>query len=358
MTIIEFFDEEITDNAIGTILLRPQRTVFLYNEKKNESFLTALENVQKKRGVKTLLSMEYIDTSCLETAKAKLEEIVEKYPDCDFDIAGGSDIMLVAIGETAKKHNLPLHTVDVKNKSVLSVNGDKKYDVCDTFLSVEELISLHGGRITCPTANEETYTWERNAATEEDIEKVWNICKSDPGAWNAAIGALRGFRSDKKSILTMIWSKLKKENLVRKDTSAVKYKNDVVKYLLAKQGTALEMFTFIAAKSTMFFDDGKSGVIIDWKGRREVENEIDVILTKGAIGYFISCKNGMVDSDELYKLNTVAARFGGRYAEKILVLSAFEPDVSFMNRAKELNIRVIKNVRYLSKKDFAKRIIN
>ena len=72
---------------------------------------------------------------------------------------------------------------------------------------------------------------------------------------------------------------------------------------------------------------------------------------------FISCKNGMVDSDELYKLNTVAKRFGGSYSKKILVLSAFEPDRSFMQRAEELGIKVIKNVRHLQKKDFVKRLM-
>lgn len=356
MTIVEFFDDEIIDNAMGTILLRPEQAVFLFDSKKNEGFIPALENILEKKGIQTRLFAESIDVSNLQQAKEKIEEIANKYPQCDFDIAGGNDIVLVAMGEVAKKFNLSLHTVDVRGQRVIPVNSNKEYTVYNTSLSVEELITLHGGKIT-NDAGAEICAWEESSAFEEDIEKVWNICRSDPGAWNAAIGALRGYRADKKSILAMIWSKLKKAQLVRRDETSVRYKNDMVKYLLAKQGTALEMFTFTSAKSTGFFYDGKSGVIIDWKGKRQVENEIDVLLTRGVVGYFVSCKNGLVDSDELYKLNTVASRFGGRYAKKILVVSAFEPDMSFMNRAEELGIKVIKNVRHLKKADFAKRLI-
>lgn len=357
MTIVEFFDNEIIDNAAGTILLRPERTVFLYSGERNDAFLKTLERIMENRGVYTRLIMEHIDISSIESAQEKIEEIVKRYPQCDFDIAGGSDEMLVAIGSVAKEHNLPLHSVKVSQKKVISINGNKQYKVHDTFLTVEELISLHGGKCGKDSRERATYTWTRNPSEESDIEKVWSICRQDPGAWNTAIGAFNGYRADKKSVLTMIWAKLKKEGLVKKTDTVVRYKNNLVKYLLGKQGTALEMFTYITAKETGFFDDGQSGVIIDWRGRREVENEIDVLLTRGMTGYFVSCKNGMVDSDELYKLNTVANRFGGKYAKKILVLSKFEPDQSFMNRAREMGISVIKNVKYLKKADFSKKLI-
>ena len=65
----------------------------------------------------------------------------------------------------------------------------------------------------------------------------------------------------------------------------------------------------------------------------------------------------MVESEELYKLSTVAKRFGGKYAKKILVISKFEPDRSFMERAEEMGIKVIKNVRHLKGADFGKRLI-
>lgn len=357
MTIVEFFDNEIIDNAMGTILLRPERTVFLYSGKRDDVFITALNALLKNRKIDTELIMEHIDISCLESAAKKIEELVKKYPDCDFDIAGGSDVMLVAMGSAARSFNLPLHTVNAVKQSVQAVNSSRAYKVYKTHFTVEELILLHGGKTMNDSRVSATYTWERNPDEEADIERVWSICKRDPGAWNAAIGVMKGHHTDKRSVLTIMWSKLRQAGLVQRDGSGVRYKNELVKYLLSKQGTALEMYTYISAKSTDMFDDGQSGVIIDWKGRREVENEIDVLLTNGAVGYFISCKNGMVDSSELYKLSTVASRFGGRYAKKILVVSYFEPDRGFMERADELGIKVIKSVKHIKNmKDFAKRL--
>lgn len=358
MTLVELFDEEKIDNVVGTMLLHPQRTVFLCPGEKSGLFLASFGKILENRNIKTELIMEQVDvTHVAETAK-KVEELVLKYPDADFDISGGDDVMLVTMGELAKKYNLSMHMASALTKTVTAINSDKKYNLHDTFLSVEELISLYGGKtLSINSREEKTYTWERNLKDEEEITKVWNVCKSDPGAWNAAIGAMRGYASDKKNVLAMIWSKLKKEGLVYREGSSIKYRSNLVKYLLQKQGNALEMYTYIAAKSTLFFDDGQSGVVIDWKGRREVENEIDVFLTKGFMGYFISCKNGIADSDELYKLSVVARRFGGKYAKKILVLTHFEPDQSFMERAKELDIKVIKNVKHLSKKDFEKRLM-
>lgn len=357
MTIVEFFDNEAIDNAMGTVLLRPERTVFLYVGEKNDAFFEALGKILKTRKIKTKIIAEEIDMSSIETAQKKIKDVAERFPDCDFDIAGGNDVILVAMGQTAKEFSLPMHTVNVQKAQVLSVNSDKKYKTFDATYSVGELISLYGGKIGNDSAVKETYTWEKNAESERDIEAVWSICARDTGMWNAAIGAFNGYKSDKRNALAILWNKLKTEGLVKKDGGQVRYKNELVRYLLAKQGTALEMYTFACAKSAEFFDDGKSGVVIDWKGKREVENEIDVLLVKGAIGYFVSCKNGMVDSDELYKLDTVARRFGGKYAKKILVISKFEPDMSFMRRAEEMKIKVIKNVKYLKKGDFAKKLI-
>ncbi|MBQ3004644.1 MAG: hypothetical protein IJD88_01815 [Clostridia bacterium] len=68
-----------------------------------------------------------------------------------------------------------------------------------------------------------------------------------------------------------------------------------------------------------------TGVVIDWDGKLhdentekvlDTENEIDVLMMHGVIPVFVSCKSSSVDSNELYKLNTIAEKFGGPYAKK------------------------------------------
>ncbi len=224
------------------------------------------------------------------------------------------------------------------------------------------MMELHGGEVREGKRDDEARLWRRNEDAERDIEKVWEICRSDCGAWNAALGTAAGYRADKRGVMSLIWQKLRAADIVKRGENGVRYKNKLAAYLLGRQGTALEMHTFAAAKSAVdkagkpFFDDGESGIELLWKDGRCVVNEMDVFLTRGAVGYFVSCKNGSVTSDELYKLDVVSRRFGGRFAKKALVLSYFEPDKSFMERADELGIKVIKNARSMSKRALAKRL--
>jgi hypothetical protein len=54
---------------------------------------------------------------------------------------------------------------------------------------------------------------------------------------------------------------------------------------------------------------------------------------RGMTPLFISCKNGNVSEEELYKLNTVAERFGGPYAKKMLIATDLDRKGSSANRA-------------------------
>ena len=70
---------------------------------------------------------------------------------------------------------------------------------------------------------------------------------------------------------------------------------------------------------------------------------------------FISCKNGVVDADELYKLNTVALRFGGKYAKKVLVATSIpkekESGKYLIQRARDMNIKLITDVQKFNTDD-------
>ena len=99
--------------------------------------------------------------------------------------------------------------------------------------------------------------------------------------------------------------------------------------------------------------DIMNGVFLDWDGEvhtgfssvSDTENEIDIIAMKGIIPVFISCKNGNVSIDELYKLDVVARRFGGEYAKRVLVATALDDTKpgtqALRQRANDMNIRII-----------------
>lgn len=104
----------------------------------------------------------------------------------------------------------------------------------------------------------------------------------------------------------------------------ITYKNEQVKKCLNQAGQALEMKVYVTANG-----------LIDADG----------------VPVFISCKNGIVTADELYKLSTVAERFGGQYSKKVLVVTALESLGEAGNylrqRTKDMNIRLIEDIRDL-----------
>jgi hypothetical protein len=107
------------------------------------------------------------------------------------------------------------------------------------------------------------------------------------------------------------------------------------------------------------------GVVIDWDGADENDtyrtvNEIDILAMKGSIPIFISCKNGWFDVNELYKLNTVAERFGNEYARTVLVtteLSQTDERAKYLRaRAKDMNIRFVEDPDSITEKELEKEL--
>ena len=79
----------------------------------------------------------------------------------------------------------------------------------------------------------------------------------------------------------------------------------------------------------------------------------DVILMHGVTPLFISCKNGSIAEEELYKLHTVATRFGGSHVKKMLVATELpkkgdNPNYAFIQRAKDMGIYLVTDAANLS----------
>lgn len=107
----------------------------------------------------------------------------------------------------------------------------------------------------------------------------------------------------------------------------------------------MEMYAFLKERYENDVDDCRVGVHIDWDGimhksaGKDVLNEIDIMSIKNNLPTFISCKIGNVDQMALYELETVANRFGGKYAKKVLVI-AKDMASGHALRAEEMGIEV------------------
>ena len=116
------------------------------------------------------------------------------------------------------------------------------------------------------------------------------------------------------------------------------------------------------------YNDVRNGVCIDWDGDihfgediiKDTENEIDIMMMHRIVPVFVSCKNGNVDMDELYKLNSVADRFGSKYSKKVLVASALDHMGSFADyfrqRARDMNINLIENIQDMTDAELSRKV--
>ncbi len=414
MTYIEFFDRIASENISACLTYVPDRVIYIGdNAKLMKKHISNYQKVFSDRGHNIEFIDKTVSKSNLDNAVDLLSEIVETYDDCIFDITGGEEILTLALGIVYSKYpdkNIQIHKFNLRNNTVYDCDKDGTTIYKDTpTLSIDENIRIYGGEVAYGSIDEEkTYKWDLTPDFLKDIDLIWNICRGNVRYWNMQIGILEaaesvGSHRDNKLTTTAsrtaleqyltrhkakyktakgIIAYLLKNGLLTcfeadEKTVTISYKNEQVKKCLTTAGQALEMKIYITAKDILdkdgvpVYDDALNGVVIDWDGEfhdervedeYDTENEIDIMLMHDIVPVFISCKNGIVTADELYKLNTVAERFGGQYSKKVLVATSIsnfgEQGMYLRQRAKDMNIKLIEGVQNLDNAALEKKLKN
>lgn len=400
MTIIEFFDREsAVENIAGSLLYSPERVVFIgSNSKHMKKRVENYKSVIEGRGMNVDFSFKVVSRNNLTAITDVIESIIIENGECGIDLSGGDELYLVAVGMILEKYKdkVRIHRLNIRNNAM--VDCDFQGLVCRSVpaaLSVDENIRIYGGRVIYDNEKPNTtYKWDFSGDFASDIRAMWNICKSDARAWNAQTNVIAKFCNDspdksslkvsaktdrdnkKVHISKEIMRSLEKEGIIKNleisDRISFEFKNSQVKKCLVKAGQLLELIITAVASETedengnKIYNDVKSGVYIDWDGvvgedsRTDVKNEIDVLLMKGITPVFISCKNGTVDTDELYKLSVVAERFGGKYVRKVLVATQLD-DMGYRAeyiraRARDMGIRLVEDVDSMKEKELCETV--
>lgn len=405
MTYIEFFTEDAVDNICSCLVSMPERVILIgSNRKKLKKHAERYHRFFLDRGYDIEFLYKNTNKNHLDKIVELLSEIVEEYDDCVFDLSGGEELMLVAVGIVYHRYrdmDIQLQRINLRSNTLYDCDeGDRTIDIAHLLrLSVEENIRLMGGMVVYESEKHgATYRWDWTADFIDDIRSMWDICRRDVRAWNTQIGVLAAVEAlDKQNegslsvnaeinsldeylrqlhakytVIPWILNALEEKGLIRlEDTDhalSLIYKNEQVKRCLTKSGQVLEMYITLSAilaedkDGEPVYSDVRNGVYIDWDGELhtkqegfDIENEIDVMMMHGAVPVFVSCKNGAVDIDELYKLHTVATRFGGKYAKKVLVTTALggkHPAAEYLRlRAADMNIRLLENPQKLNDDD-------
>ena len=414
MTLIEIFDHSPLQNISGVFRFSVDK-VYLAgsNAKKMSAVEGVFRKVWQRHGKNVEIQLVSIPTYDMMCAADKLCEIIRAEKEVLIDVSGGSDYLLAAAGiayERCKDDGVQLHHVSVRSGKFVSFGNSvcKPDDTTRLLLTCDEIIELHGGKIVYAEDKKSgTVRWNFNAdGFRDDVVKMWDICKRDNRTWNrscARLGELENFAhssdedrysvrldvdvsksyaysKNKKQLiseLTPHLEKLSAASLIKNykndgDILRFVFKNEQVRQCLLKAGNALELITYLAAteaktkKGNKVYCDALSGVVLDWDGRtygnNNTENEIDGLFIRGYIPVFVSCKNGGVDENELYKLNSVAEHFGTRYAKKVLVATDLQKNYSslrfFKARADEMGITIIDGVHRMTFGELCKRLAN
>lgn len=391
MTIVEFFEKAPIENMIATLSSRPEKLIFVGVESLMKKSIKVYENFLIKKGYPTKVDKRAIDKNNLHNILDVLSKIIETEEDCVFDITGGEDTVLLATGMLFEKYKnikpFKMQRFNIHTGKIVDCDLDDCVSFEGAFpLTVKELISLYEG-IVVPEEPQPPSTADIN-----DINILWGLLCDNPTEWNRSLSALHELEKksgaeknslhfvldsdflrpliknfdEKYNLASALLKKLYDSGLLcrfsmRNKIVKYTYRDSLIKRYLKKEGNLLELKTYFEARNLTqnglpFFNDCFLSVSIDWDGvvhsqndeNKDTRNEIDVMLMKGLIPVFISCKNGTIKEDELYKLHTVATQFGGKYAKKVLIAAKLDRDSenaneAYIQRAKDMNITLVPN---------------
>lgn len=386
MTLIEPFDRSPLQNVAECLAIRPDRLILVGSDPHLADSKALYERILHQRNLSTQVLIKPISATATPDAICTVfEELIREYSPCAIDLFGGNEIYLVAAGMAYQNlrdsYDVFLQQMDMKRGVVVRLEDNQTVGERPV-LTVAESVKLYGGLVFSEESDPaEDYT---SAA----IDPLWNIVKKNPGQWNKKLRALNFFESrsgchyrdldaeidlygayghtpdieQNRRHFRDILAELEQAGAVTVYSDVggcyrYRYANHLVRACLKKEGNLLEYKTFMmvreyAPDGKRFFHDCEMGVILDWDGVlhnpygpdvRDTRNEIDIMAMRGCTPVFISCKNGGVDEDELYKLHTVAHQLGGAFAKKVLIATDYEPHsekakLSLMQRARDMGI--------------------
>jgi len=397
LTLIECMSLIPIENIAATLALKPQKLVFLGEQTHLLRTVPRYQAFLSRRGLATQIVTCPVCLEDMGQITQVLKTIISENAECVIDVTGGRSPVMMAVGAVIAglkpDQKVRVQKIDLRTGAVLDYfSNDRLMTNAAPSLSVEELISLHGGSIH-PQSTQLPHCY-----TPQRIEPLWNMVCQDPRVWNKTIAALNELErrcesktdiyleldqiagsisdfAEKETMVRALLERLHQCGVIcdRSNFYALDYSyiDPFLHECAKKAGNMLEIKTLLEARALQqenspYFCDCQMSVTIDWDGvvhspaarMPDTRNEVDVIVTRGMIPLFISCKNGTIGEEELYKLGTVASRFGSPYARKMLIATDLEQkspqaNRAFIQRAKDMRVYLVPEAALLSREGWA-----
>lgn len=398
MTLIECFTESHIDNIAACLRLQPDQMIMVGNAEGMGVPVDRYKKLLKQRGQNTNISLCDVRGKDFEEICGAIGKLVREAENCVIDLTGGDEPVIMAVGavlaalDLDARQRLRVEKLDHDAGEVRDcIHDNRILPYKPVKLTVEEVVALHGGKVL-PDTNPFL-----DGGNHRDIDALWAIVSENPKAWNRAISYLTEFErgtdgqthvclhlddlvgianyDQKESVVRELLDRLARCGIIEdrssRDVLDYTYKSSMLRYCTRKAGNILEIKTLLEGRGTLengapYFHDCRMSVSIDWDGVLhnpaervpETRNEIDVVLMHGMTPLFISCKNGNIGDEELYKLNTVAGQFGGPHARKMLIATDLDQkspsaNRSFSQRAWDMDIFLETDAAELSRKEWS-----
>lgn len=377
---VEFFDENPIENVVTSLNYQIDKTIFFgYGETMNTQKHTIEAFLKNTCGVQCVefYCVSQTDlTAILNTIKCRIQKELDAGNQVYFDLTGGESLLLVAFGILAREFCMPMYLFDIKSNRLTEYNCDKILPLSQAAstrplsMNLDEYISLYGGIVNY--RHKKSFKNLTDSAST-DIENMWKLSRTYDNKWVYYSAMLRKFPPNDNLEVYVDEIKFLAEFRKNRRAGALKgfhrflidcesmgflqifalgkrgyhfcYKNSSIKDILWDSGSILEMYAFLLESREDPVTDCRVGVHIDWDGiihaggNQDVLNEIDVMSIRNNLPTFMSCKIGNVDQMALYELETIASRFGGHYARKVLTV-AKDISPAHRRRAKEMGIEI------------------
>ena len=358
--LVELFDHHtIEKNVYQTFICDCDEVLFLSLKKITEDERLALKHFLLDQ-VSHVKKVHFRQIS-LDKITDDLNLFLTNYDSVTLDVFGGDSILAIFLYQYGLEKQLPIIAIDIDQGKQFKWKMGKveKEELVIPGLTIEQLMALRGGKLI--KSKQPKYSPKQMIT----IKKLANYAILNPEQWYQitqffALAKTIDFHAETVRVLESNGKRysypesmiplLTEANLIHIDAESSEhisytFSSSEAQLLCRTKGHILELYLYLLAIESEYFDECMIGAEIDWNGIfpeiDNVQNEIDVVLRKGQSIIFISCKMTDLSVEAINELEVYANHFAGETCLKLIVCSGKINPV-YNHRCQEYGVLVIK----------------
>ena len=358
--LVELFDHHtIEKNVYQTFICDCDEVLFLSLKKITEEERLSLKHFLLDQ-VSHVKQVHFRQIS-LDKITDDLNLFLTNYDSVTLDVFGGDSILAIFLYQYGLEKQLPIVAIDIEQGKQFKWKMGKveKEELVIPGLTIEQLMALRGGKLI--KSKQPKYSPKQMIT----IKKLANYAILNPEEWYQitqffALAKTIDFHAETVKVLESNGKRysypesmiplLTEANLIHIDAESSEhisytFSSSEAQLLCRTKGHILELYLYLLAIESEYFDECMIGAEIDWNGIfpevDNVQNEIDVVLRKGQSIIFISCKMTDLSVEAINELEVYANHFAGETCLKLIVCSGKINPV-YNHRCQEYGVLVIK----------------